>query len=52
MKNLALAMLISPTKLHDLLDFPSLNNNYLLYDDMKTTMNTYNLEGTDSSNEI
>jgi ankyrin repeat protein len=52
MKNLALAILLSPTKLDDLLDFPSLNNNSLLYDDMKTVMNAYNLEGTDSSNQI
>jgi ankyrin repeat protein len=52
MKNLALAILLSPTKLDDLLDFPSLNNNHLLYDDMKTVMNAYNLEGTDSSNQI
>jgi hypothetical protein len=52
MKNLALAILMSPTKLTDLLDFPSLNNNPLLYDDMKTVMNAYNLEGTDSSNQI
>jgi hypothetical protein len=52
MKNLAIAMLKSPTKLDDLLDFPSLNNNHLLYDDMKTAMITYNLEGTDSSNQI
>lgn len=52
MKNLALAMLLSPRKLHDLLAFPSLNNNPLLYDDMKAIMNVYNLEGTDLSNQI
>jgi hypothetical protein len=53
MRNLALAILLSPTKLHDLLDFPSLKNNtHLLYDDMKTVMNIYNLEGPDSSNQI
>ncbi|CAF3656344.1 unnamed protein product [Rotaria sp. Silwood1] len=52
MKNLALIILKSPNKLDDLLDFPSLNNNSLLYDDMKTIMNTYNLDEIDSSNQI
>jgi hypothetical protein len=52
MKNLAIGILISPTKLDELLDVPSLHNNPLLYNDMKTTMNTYNLDGTDSSNQI
>ncbi|CAF2766046.1 unnamed protein product [Rotaria sp. Silwood2] len=52
MKNLALIILKSPSKLDDLLDFPSLINNHLLYDDMKTVMNTYNLDGIDSSNQI
>jgi len=52
MKNLALAILLSPRKLDELLDFPSLNNNPLLLDDMKTVMNAYNLEEIDSSNQI
>lgn len=52
MKNLALMILKSPTKIDDLLDFPSLNRNPLLYEDMKTAMITYKLEGNDSSNEI
>ncbi|CAF3710189.1 unnamed protein product [Adineta steineri] len=53
MKNLALAILISPSKLDDLLDFPSLNNNnHLLLEDIKTAMNNYKLDGADSSNEI
>jgi ankyrin repeat protein len=52
MKNLVLAILLSPRKLDELLDFPSLNNNHLLYDDMKTIMNAYNLEEIYSSNQI
>jgi Tfp pilus tip-associated adhesin PilY1 len=52
MKSLALTILLSPRKLNDLLDFPSLNNNHLLDDDMKTIMNAYNLEEVDSSNQI
>ncbi|CAF1082015.1 unnamed protein product [Rotaria magnacalcarata] len=52
MKNLALTILKSSTKLDDLLDFPSLTNNSLLYEDIKTVIITYNLEGNDSSNEI
>ncbi|CAF1178944.1 unnamed protein product [Rotaria sordida] len=52
MKNLALIILKSSTKIDELLDFPSLINNHLLYDDMKKAMNTYNLDGIDSSNQI
>jgi ankyrin repeat protein len=46
MKNLALDLLTSSSKLDNLLDFPSLNNNHLLNEDLKMSMNTYNLLGT------
>ena len=52
LKNLALQMLRSSSKLNDLLDFPSLDNSQLLDDDMKTVMNDYNLSIIDSSNQI
>ena len=52
MKNLVLNILTSSTKLIDLLDFPSLNNNHLLNYDMKTIINTYKLDLVDSSNQI
>lgn len=52
MKNLALAILFSPIKLANLLDYPSLKNNPLFDEDMKTIMNTYNLEPADFANEI
>ncbi|UJR09625.1 hypothetical protein I4U23_013859 [Adineta vaga] len=53
MKNLALTLLTTPTKLDALIDFPSLNTHQYLFDeDIKTTMNNYNLEGNDLSNEI
>lgn len=52
MKHLALILLRSPNKLDNLLDFPSLTNNPLLIEDMKTVMNNYNLDGIDSSNQI
>jgi ankyrin repeat protein len=51
MKNLALAILKSPSKLDDLLDFPSLNNNRLLNEDLNMSMNTYHLLAADSSNQ-
>lgn len=47
MKSLALDILASPLKLDHLLDFPSLNNNHLIDEDLKISMNTYNLLGTD-----
>jgi ankyrin repeat protein len=51
MKHLALDLLTSPTKLDHLLDFPSLNNNHLLYEDLKMSINTYNLTGPDVLNQ-
>jgi len=50
MKNLALKLLTSPSKLDSLLDFPSLDNNHLLNDDLKMSMNTYNLLEINSLN--
>ncbi|CAM4923268.1 unnamed protein product [Rotaria socialis] len=47
MKNIVFELLISPTKLDNLLDFPSLKNDYLLNEDLKMSMNKYNLLGTD-----
>ena len=52
MKNLALAILSSPAKLTNLLNYPSLKNSCLFDEDMKTIMNAYNLEPTDVSNQI
>ncbi|CAF1110945.1 unnamed protein product [Adineta ricciae] len=53
MKNLALFILVSPSKIDELLDFPSLGTmQHLLDEDIKSAINNYNLEGTDSSNEI
>ena len=43
MKHLAFDLLISPVKIDYLLDFPSLNNNPLLYEDLKMSISTYNL---------
>jgi hypothetical protein len=51
MKNLALDLLTSPSKLDNLLDFPSLNNNHLLNEDLKISMNTYKLSETDLINQ-
>ncbi|CAF2385393.1 unnamed protein product [Rotaria sp. Silwood2] len=47
MKNLAFEMLTTPTKLDNLLDFPSLKNDYLLNEDLKMSMSKYNLLGID-----
>ena len=52
MKNFALEILTSPKKLHSLLDVPSLNHNLLLYDDLKMSMNKYNLLSTDLLNQV
>jgi ankyrin repeat protein len=50
MKNLALDLLASPLKLDRLLDFPTLNNNRFVNEDLKMSIKTYNLLGTDLSN--
>ncbi|UJR36478.1 hypothetical protein I4U23_029201 [Adineta vaga] len=50
MKNLALKMLIPSTKLEDLLDFPSLNNNQFLNDDLKMSIKTYNILDINATN--
>ncbi|CAF1138074.1 unnamed protein product [Adineta steineri] len=50
MTHLALKILTSPKKLHSLLDFPSLNNNQLVNEDLKMSMIIYNLLDTNSSN--
>lgn len=47
MKLLAYDLLTSPVKIDYLLDFPSLNNNPLLYEDLKMSVNKYNLVGSD-----
>jgi len=47
MKDLALDFLTSPMKIENLIDFPSLNNNLLLDEDLKLSMNTYQLCPTD-----
>ena len=49
MKTLALTILTSSSKLDDLLDFPSLNNNHFLDDDLKMSMKTYHLLDIHSS---
>ncbi|CAF3804525.1 unnamed protein product [Rotaria magnacalcarata] len=51
MKNIVFELLISPTKLDNLLDFPSLKNDYLLNEDLKMSMNKYNLLGTDLTSQ-
>ena len=45
MQDLALQLFISPTKLDQLLDFPSLNDNPLLDEDLKMSTDTYHLSG-------
>ena len=52
MRHLALALLNSPTRLNDLLDFPSLNRSPYLESDLKATVHNYNLKRSDSSNQI
>ena len=52
MKNLVLMIFLSRKKLDDLLDFPSLNDNHFLDDDLKTILNAYHLQRTDASNQI
>lgn len=47
MKDLALDFLTSPMKIENLIDFPSLNNNALLDEDLKLSINTYQLCPTD-----
>ncbi|CAF0933834.1 unnamed protein product [Rotaria sordida] len=47
MKNLAFEILTTSTKLDNLLDFPSLKNDDLLNEDLKMSMNKYNLLETD-----
>lgn len=51
MKHLAFDLLISPVKIDYLLDFPSLNNNPLLNEDLKMSMNAYNLLEPDLLNQ-
>ncbi|CAF4647023.1 unnamed protein product [Rotaria sp. Silwood1] len=51
MKNLAFEILTTPSKLDNLLDFPSLKNDYLLNEDLKMSMSKYNLLGTDLVNQ-
>ncbi len=51
MKNLALNFLTSPSKLDNLLDFPSLNNNHFLNEDLEMSMKTYQLSGIDLANQ-
>ena len=50
MRELAWLLLNNSTRVDDLFDFPSLNNHPALEEDLKTTMITYNLDRTESSN--